>query len=106
MYTDKRALAVALAAICAFIDLYATQALLPLLARGIRRDAGRGQPYRQRHHLRGGAHRSLHRRGGGHARGASGVIVTAMFALVCADGDGGAGAEPRRASSSGASCRA
>jgi MFS family permease len=33
MHIDQRALAVALAAICAFIDLYATQALLPLLAR-------------------------------------------------------------------------
>jgi len=33
MRFDRRAFAVALAAICAFIDLYATQALLPLLAR-------------------------------------------------------------------------
>lgn len=33
MLLDKRAFGIALAAICAFIDLYATQALLPLLAR-------------------------------------------------------------------------
>ncbi len=33
MPIDTRAVAIALAAICAFIDLYATQALLPLLAR-------------------------------------------------------------------------
>ena len=33
MALDKRALGVALVAICAFIDLYATQALLPLLMR-------------------------------------------------------------------------
>ena len=33
MLLDKRALGIGLAAICAFIDLYATQALLPMLAR-------------------------------------------------------------------------
>jgi MFS transporter, YNFM family, putative membrane transport protein len=33
MLLDRRALGIALAAICAFIDLYATQALLPMLAR-------------------------------------------------------------------------
>src|SRR5579885_256069 len=33
MLLDRRAVGIALAAICAFLDLYATQALLPMLAR-------------------------------------------------------------------------